>query len=252
MEITEKNHPSHPHTLILKPPGAPFQCSGCKELGFGPSYRCENNCKFILHDECANAPPSYFHPLFKDRDFNFHLNVPGSRPRICDGCGKDVLGSVYQCPYGDYDFHPCCLMLQRTITISAEDTVKTLYLSNKVGKKCQNCKSKYSSKGCKGWSYASSDDKYCYHVACVKEIILENWRRGYFNEATAYEIQPHNHGFQSLVVVPSREMVVPGRGRSFRKKVSKLAKVVFKLIVSAIFGDPVSMVATLVEALATD
>ncbi|KAJ7971279.1 putative Cysteine/Histidine-rich C1 domain family protein [Quillaja saponaria] len=190
--------------------------------------------------------------IFEDRHFNFHLNVPGSRPRICDGCGKDVLGFVYQCSHGKYDFHPCCLKLPRTIPLSVEDDAETLYLSKKVRKKCQKCKSKYSSEGFKGWSYASSDDKYCYHVACVKEIILENWRRGYFNEATAYEIQPHNHGFQSLFVVPSREMVVPGRGRSFGKKVNKLAKVVFKLIVSAIFGNPVSMIATLVEALATE
>jgi hypothetical protein len=44
----------HQHTLQLNGSETPsFMCSGCKELGFGSSYICENiNCNYIVHKEC--------------------------------------------------------------------------------------------------------------------------------------------------------------------------------------------------------
>ncbi|MCI08022.1 hypothetical protein A2U01_0029093, partial [Trifolium medium] len=83
----------HEHSLQYKPPGAPYKCSGCKELGFGSSYHCENiNCNYILHEECANPDYSYtFHPFFEKSNFEFYKKPPGYRTRYCDACGKDVL-----------------------------------------------------------------------------------------------------------------------------------------------------------------
>ncbi|KAK2413457.1 hypothetical protein P8452_59099 [Trifolium repens] len=45
----------HQHTLQLNGSETPsFMCSGCKELGSGSSYICENkNCNFIVHKECS-------------------------------------------------------------------------------------------------------------------------------------------------------------------------------------------------------
>ena len=171
------DHPSHPHPLQLKPPGAPYKCSGCQELGFGSSYRCESSkCNYILHEECANAVPLAFHRFFRKSYFEFYEEAPGCAPRYCDACGKDVLGFVYHCSRTGYDLHPCCLKLKDSIS----DGSVTLELSQKVPSKCLKCKSRNVVNKVKGWSYVSSEDSSCYHVSCVKELILENWKRGLF------------------------------------------------------------------------
>jgi len=126
MKYTEITHPSHPHDLVLGSAEEPYQCDGCKEVGFGPCFKCEQ-CNFNLHEECAMPEPSAFHPFFSKCDFRFYENAPGSSDRFCDACGKDVRGFVYQCSH-ENDLHPCCMKLQRTLI---GDGVK-LHLSDKV------------------------------------------------------------------------------------------------------------------------
>lgn len=251
MEITEMDCPSHPHSLKLKPPGAPYKCSGCKELGFGPSYRCENNmCSYILHEQCANVVSPSFHPFFKQSNFEFYVKTPGHRTRYCDACGKDVLGFVYHCTLTGFDLHPCCFHLKHSISDQDHGDV-TLNLCPKVPTKCLKCKSRNVVDGVKGWSYVSSGGSSCYHVSCVKELILENWKRGYFAQQNN-SIQMSD--LESQLALTSMEMVQGERSRRSRtiKKYSKIAVVVFKLIFSAIFGNPISAIAALVEALVAD
>ncbi|WJX75590.1 hypothetical protein P8452_59109 [Trifolium repens] len=188
----------HQHSLQLKPAGAPHTCSGCGELGFGSSYHCENfNCNYILHEECAYPEPYAFHPFFEKSYFEFHKKPPGHRTRYCDACGKDVLGFVYHCSSTKLDLHPCCLKLKHSI--SDESGNVNLELSH-------------------------------------KDLILENWRRGYFSQGDR-EAQ--------LALTRSR------RGRTM-STYTKIAIVVFKLIFSAIFGNPISAIAAIVEALASN
>jgi hypothetical protein len=86
-----------------------------------------------------------------------------------------------------------------------------------------------------GWSYYDGGSC-CYHVSCFKDLILENWRRGYFSQGDR-EAQ--------LALTRSR------RGRTM-STYTKIAIVVFKLIFSAIFGNPISAIAAIVEALASN
>jgi len=223
----------HEHSLERKPPGAPYTCSGCGELGFGSCYHCENiNCSYVLHEVCANPDPYAFHPFFERSYFEFHQKPPGYKTRYCNACGKDVLGFVYHCSSTDYDLHPCCLKLQHSI--SDDNGNVTLDLSKTVHLKCAKCKHKHVMGNFQGWSYYDGDS--CYHVACFKDLILQNWRRGYFSEGDR-EAQ--------LVLTRSR------RARTM-SKYTKIAVVVFKLIFSAIFGNPISAIFTLVEALASN
>jgi hypothetical protein len=184
--------------------------------------------------------PSAFHPFFSKCDFRFYENAPGSSDRFCDACGKDVRGFVYQCSH-ENDLHPCCMKLQRTLI---GDGVK-LHLSDKVSTRCLKCGSKEISKGFRGWSYESSCGQYCYHVACVKDLVLENWRRGYFDDG---------HNTMALqIMVPNEDIVQQtGGSSSSRMKASKywrMAKVALTLIISAVFGDPTTAVATLIASL---
>jgi hypothetical protein len=199
----------------------------------GPSHHCEDiNCSYVLHGECAYPDPHAFHPFFEKSYFEFHRKPPGYKTRYCNACGKDVLGFVYHCSSTDYDLHPCCLKLQHSI--SDDNGNVTLNLSKRVHSKCAKCKHKHVMGNVQGWSY--DDGNSCYHVACFKDLILQNWRRGYFSEGDR-EAQ--------LVLTRSR------RARTM-SKYTKIAVVIFKLLFSAIFGNPISAVFTLVEALASN
>ncbi|KAK4579132.1 hypothetical protein RGQ29_028989 [Quercus rubra] len=242
MKFTEIEHPSHPqHTLTLVAAQEPYSCDGCKQRGFRlgerSCYECKQ-CNFHLHEECAMPESSAFHPFFKTCEFKFVENVQGERR--CDACGKDVLGFVYQCQHKKaYDLHPCCMKLERTLN---GDGVK-LYLREKVssGLKCLKCKSKNIARDLKGWSYESNCGHYCYHVACVKDLILDNWKKG----------QTSDTGLQ--IMVPNMEDAVEQSGRSKNgKKVNKYltkAILVLRLIISAIFGDPIGIAVVCFEQL---
>nr|XP_004516058.1 uncharacterized protein LOC101504051 [Cicer arietinum] len=245
----------HQHSLQLKPPEAPYKCSGCGELGFGTSYHCENfNCTYILHQECANPDPFAFHPFFEKSTFEFYKKAPRNRT-YCDACGKDVLGFVYHCSKTGYDLHPCCLKLKHII--SNESANVTLKLSHKVHSKCAKCKHKNVVRKVKGWTYYDGNSC-CYHVSCFKDLILENWRRGYFNSQGGGNSNSNNSSSddrETQLALTSVEMVQSlrmSRRVSTINKYTKIAVVVFKLIFSAIFGNPISAITTLLEALASD
>ncbi|KAF9674740.1 hypothetical protein SADUNF_Sadunf10G0158300 [Salix dunnii] len=251
MGLTRIRHSSHSeHFLLLKYPKEPYRCEGCKELGFGPGYECEHeDCCFYLHEECANATPSAFHSFLKC-SLKFHSRAPQGDGRICDACGQDVLGFVYQCKHKNpHDYHPSCLKLQRTLT--AEDGTR-LHLKKKLPSKCLNCGSTRTSNGIKGWSYVSSCGQYCFHVACVKDMVLENWKKGYFlqdgsvNEANSYQaLESFN---------PNREVALPSgrRNSSKTKQVWRKAKTAVMLIISALFGDPTALISLLIQQLLSD
>ena len=252
--------PCHTHPLTLKPAGAPYECSGCRELGFGPSYHCESSeCSYVLHEDCANAVynSSVSHRFFKESTFLF-LEEPPSRHRQCDACIKEVQGFVYHSPHSTghpddtgLDLHPCCLNLKDSISYEEESVTKTLELHWKVTKKCLKCKLMKvgNERKVKGWSYESSDGKYCYHVSCFKELIIEKWKAGYFPREN---ILKQTYDPETQLALTSKGIVKGSSNASGTiKVVGKIASVVFQLIFTAIFGDPVSFVLTLVQALAT-
>ncbi|RYR60073.1 hypothetical protein Ahy_A04g017162 [Arachis hypogaea] len=255
----------HKHALTSTPPGAPYSCDGCKERGCGRSYRCEEkNCSgYVLHEECANAvlqrQKEVSHPFFEGQEFRF-LEKPLGYPRVCDACRMEVQGFVYhrEATKKDtgLDLHPCCLKLRDNISYEESNATKTLTLKQNVKKKCVRCKRKEvgDDSEAKGWSYVTSDGD-CYHVSCFKEWFLEKFRDDYFSEKKVVVSK-----MQSNVVESNNMKVVEvGEGSNSSKGSSSLAKkmvvtiapVVVKLIFSAIFGDPVSFVLALVEALVT-
>ena len=245
MGLTKIKHPSHSqHCLLLKYPQEPYQCNGCMGIGFGPCYECEHeDCSFYLHEECANAAPSTSHP-FSKCSLKFHDKVPQEGERYCDACGEDVSGFVYQCKHKNpHDFHPRCLKLPRTLT--TEDGLM-LQLRKKLPSKCLYCGSKETSNRIQGWCYVSSSYQYCYHIACVKNMILEKWRKGYFIQdgnvkASYLALQTFN---------PSREIVLPsGKSSSKAKQIWSTAKTVIMLIISALFGEPTTLISVLVQQL---
>ncbi|XP_011027188.1 PREDICTED: uncharacterized protein LOC105127542 [Populus euphratica] len=253
MGISTIKHASHSkHLLLLKYPREPYECNGCKVLGLGPCYECEHeDCSFHLHEECAIATKSASHP-FSNCSLTFHSRAPQGDERLCDACGQDVLGFVYQCNHNKnpHDYHPSCLKLQRTLT--AEDGTR-LHLRKKLPSKCLNCGSRKTlNSKIKGWSYVSSCGKYCYHVACVKDMILKKWKKGYFLQDGKVNETDNYLALQSAI--PGRELELPSRKSSSKAKKTwiRQAKKVIMLIISALFGDPTTLISVLVQQLLSD
>jgi len=249
--ITKIKHSSHSeHFLLLKYPREPYECNGCRVLGLGPCYECEHeDCSFYLHEECANATPSALHSFNSKCSLRFHSRAPQRGRRFCDACGQDVLGFVYQCKYKKpHDYHPSCLKLQHTLT--AGDGTR-LHLRKKLPSKCLNCGSRKTSNKIEGWSYVSSCGHYCYHVACVKDMILKKWKEGYFLQDGNVNETDNYLTLQSAI--PSRELELPSRKSSSKaRNIWRKAKKAIMLIISALFGDPTTLISVLVQQLLSD
>ncbi|KAJ9160114.1 hypothetical protein P3X46_025545 [Hevea brasiliensis] len=245
--VLERHHHSHPHQLKLKRPSAPYFCSGCEQIGFDICYQCETCNNFSIHDECAFPTAPTYHHFFKDCRFEFHEESPitPNKGRDCDVCGMDIKGYVYQCSCNKYDMHPHCTKLPETLT---GEGVK-LQLKKNASLNCQKCKFKVSSsKGPKGWCYVSTCGNYCLHVACVKQMVYEAWKNSYFNQ------QIDATDKNDLAVLPSTASpststnIVEKRAKS--SSGWKIAIAVLKLILSAIFGDPITGFTALIATFA--
>ena len=119
----------------------------------------------------------------------------------------------------------------------------TIRLKDKLPSKCMKCGSKEIAKGIRGWCYVSSSGNYCYHVACMKEMILESWRRQQEtgDPTSSLALQCLNH---------SQEMARQSDSSSSKaKRLWKKAITVVMLFISAIFGDPTSLIIVLAQQL---
>jgi hypothetical protein len=77
----------------------------------------------------------------------------------------------------------------------------TLHLREKVSTERLKCGRKEISKVLSGRSYESNCGQYCYHVACVKDLILENEQ----NNVLLQNMAPD-------------EGIVPKKGRKLKRK----------------------------------
>ncbi|KAF8402899.1 hypothetical protein HHK36_010991 [Tetracentron sinense] len=230
-------HFSHRHALTFEPNHAPYECNGCKEPGFGPTYLCEHNpCDFHLHEHCSitSLNSTFSHSFYGDYEFRFCKEPPATKNgkgRFCNACVNDIKGYVYHCITGDYDLHPNCVNLP--LTLEAKDV--KLHLESNISLKCGRCRSRKLWKDVTGWAYVSKCGQYQFHVSCVKDIIVENWeKRNYFHHCGGFDMS-------SLALESS------SAGKS--KKYWKIAKMVLKFIISAILGDPITLAALLCEHL---
>ncbi|XP_028765450.1 uncharacterized protein LOC114723428 [Neltuma alba] len=185
------DHPQHPHSLRLnREETNTFNCSGCKEQGFGPRYECaKKNCraKYILHKECFEAHPKdrfRTHPVMGDRGFKFLWTAPvgPNNRRLCHACVGNVHGFLYRARSNAswLYLHPSCMNLGSTISHPYKKMELNLRNEAPSNSQCVNCKRQDLNVG-GGWSYVSSCGNYWYHVDCLKKLILEIRERGYFN-----------------------------------------------------------------------
>jgi hypothetical protein len=246
--VSEGTHEStHEHPLHLRNSSAPYKCNGCKEIGFGSSYRCiESNCPgYQLHNECTSISVRSHttHSLFSRKvNFIFHRQSP-EHVESCVACGKDVKGFRYHysppkknafleffLPCKQLVLHPCCFSLSSNRTNQglnrSNERVVKLELKKKAPSKCLICQRKKISKKVKGWAYVSTCGKYCYHVRCVKDLVSKGLKQ-----------QIRGTNTETLPLEVRQKALNVGQ---------KIVEAVLMLIIQAIFGDPISTIVTLV------
>ena len=245
LRITEIKHPSHRHRLTLFTNiQTSFQCDGCKERGLESCYKCnERNCNFHLHEDCAFASGSgpITHQFFKNCSFTFHGEYQADN-RNCVACGKNVRGFMYESSSNEaLVLHPRCLKLPHSKTTSDHRVKVTLRKQVDVlltRSKCQICNRRKLSEKIKGWAYVSDCGKHRYHVACVKDMIFNNLNN-------VQVLEPTEGSNTSTLSLQVQQSVF--NGKKFRKYGGSIIKLIVEVIISAIFGDALSIILTLVD-----
>ncbi|KAL0003125.1 hypothetical protein SO802_016906 [Lithocarpus litseifolius] len=243
--ITEMQHPSHRHRLTLfTNVQTSFRCDGCREQGLETCYRCnERNCNFHLHGDCALASSfgPITHQFFKNCSFTFHGEYQADN-RNCVACGKNVRGFLYESSSNEaLVLHPCCLKLPHSKTTSDHGVKVTLRKQvSLMRSKCQICNRRKLRENIKGWAYVSDCGKHRYHVACVKDMIFNNLHNVQVLEPT----EGSNTSTLSLQVQRS-----VFNGKNFRKYGGRIIKLIVEVIISAIFGDAVSIILNLADVM---
>lgn len=239
MRYNEISHFSHPqHKLKFDYSEMPFKCDGCKEVGIGSRYKCATYCDFDLHMHCAIPSPSIFHPFYTKCSFQFLSRPPGDLPRYCNACEKDITGFVYHCKTCGFDLHPCCAKLPMVL----DDGEVKLFLYSKVSAPCHRCGRKGRS-----WSYRSACKKYNLHVACVREMLVENWHelysgRGKSNNTRRVDVN-RIPSLRNTLQTPHQ------RGRGKVKKCCEMAGLALQVVISAVLGDPTALIAGVIGGL---
>ncbi|KAG8368290.1 hypothetical protein BUALT_Bualt15G0029900 [Buddleja alternifolia] len=241
MKYNEISHFSHPHhNLKFEYTEAPFKCDGCKEAGIGSRYKCcggggyggGGGCNYDLHTHCAIHSPSINHPFYTKCSFQFLSRPPGTVARYCNACQKDVTGFVYHCKLCGFDLHPCCAKLP-------------MMLDDGETKLCGR-------KG-RSWSYRSSCKKYNLHVACVKEMLVDSWHELYYGSGGDARGNKYTGDRRLETLIPSlRDTLQTHNHKKSKGKAQKcceMAGLALQFVISAVLGDPTTLIAGLVGTL---
>ncbi|ESW03872.1 hypothetical protein PHAVU_011G048900 [Phaseolus vulgaris] len=234
MKYSEISHFSHPqHKLRFEYSEFPFKCDGCKEVGIGSRYKC-SICDFDLHMHCAMiTSPTLFHPFYTKCTFQFMSKPPGDTPRYCNACEKDVSGFVYHCKACGFDLHPCCAKLPMVL----DDGEVKLYLYRKVSSCCHRCGRKGRS-----WSYRSKCKNYNLHVACVRDMLVENWHEVYVGRCKGRNVNSNVPSLRNTLYTPHNSR----RSKGKVKKCCEIAGFAVQVVISAVLGDPTALIAGIV------
>ncbi|KAK7404463.1 hypothetical protein VNO78_05372 [Psophocarpus tetragonolobus] len=240
MKYSEISHFSHPqHKLRFEYSEIPFKCDGCKEVGIGSRYKC-SMCDFDLHMQCGMiSSGSLFHPFYAKCKFEFMSKPAGNTGRYCNACEKDVSGFVYHCKACGFDLHPCCAKLPMVLEVD-EGEVK-LYLYRKVSSSCHRCGRKGRS-----WSYRTKCKSYNVHVACVREMLVENWHEVYVGGWKGRNVNVGDYSLRNTLYTPHHN---PRRSKGKVKKCCEIAAFAVQIVISAVLGDPTPLIAGILGSL---
>lgn len=128
-----------------------------------------------------------------------------------------------------------------------DDGEVKLYLYRKVSSACHKCGRKGRS-----WSYRSTCKKYNLHVACVKEMLVETWHEIYFGRGNSGIGGTGNSSRKLETRIPSLKGTLQNHHRKSKGKVKKcceMAGLALQFVISAVLGDPTTLIAGVVGSM---
>ncbi|KAL8206094.1 hypothetical protein R6Q57_009645 [Mikania cordata] len=130
----------------------------------------------VVH--CGERKPKIEYPFSEKCVLTFRDGGSGV-DSLCDACGKKIKRLHYRClgTFQKRKLHPSCLGYVKTLEATPG---LTLNFEKAAASKCFKCDKKDVSSKFRGWAYVSSCGSYSYHLSCAKDIIIKNWRRGFF------------------------------------------------------------------------
>lgn len=117
-----------------------------------------------------------------------------------------------------------------------DDGEVKLYLYRKVSAACHRCGRKGRS-----WSYRSKCKSYNLHVACVRDMLVENWHELYVKgrKVDGYNNVP---GLRNTLYSAHSSR----RSKGKMKKCCEIAGLALQVVISAVLGDPTALIAGIV------
>ncbi|KAF8022068.1 hypothetical protein BT93_G2263 [Corymbia citriodora subsp. variegata] len=238
--ILGHDHPLDHHEQKRR--GSTYECSGCRQLGFGPYYSCIS-CNVHYHQHCGNLlrpDISSAASVVRNRSpyptgYLVLKKKAPSRVRCCVACGDHVLGLRYKVRHDSYNpfwflsrhlnsraFHPLCASLPEQIQGTGQQEI-TLVLEKTIRGECLIC-----SGNAGGWAYNSTCGVYSYHVGCVKQKIIQIWQQ---------EEAPENEGKKRKVTIYLKKAMQP---------TPEIARWVLHQIIQALFEFLAAMVVDII------
>lgn len=123
-----------------------------------------------MHEFCAKAPPTAFHPYHTQHQLVFHGKPDGLKKLKCGVCGKATNGSTFRCPTCSFCIHPCCSQLPPELTVKEhpQHSLKLISgspLANTSPHTCNACNKKATS-----WVYYCVPCEFYLHALCAKGV----------------------------------------------------------------------------------
>lgn len=246
MRTGEIQHFSHSqHALSFVHLQSEFRCDGCQESGYGFRYRCLP-CDFDLHESCAQTLKSILHSCHPQHPLMFR-EKPVSLDRVCDVCGKQVLGFLYDCRGCGVDVHPSCaklptmvrhplhphhtlqLLLYTYTPQEAEAEAPPACICNVCGEACNPGQ----------WSYRCEGSTPCdfnLHIPCAK-ILVDPFEEIRMQSISPLQVPRHNSAATDSSTTPSSTGVAPQAELSPLEAQVELLKIQNKLMVASAVYD---------------
>ncbi|XP_057837398.2 uncharacterized protein LOC131047637 [Cryptomeria japonica] len=239
----------------MKPPGGTqTSCSSCGRSVSGLGYYCtSSSCNYALHPTCAllprraqvdRTPPEpgkrkiIRHPSHPEHGLNYVRYPDGFH---CSGCREDMQGKGYRCGTCDFDLHECCAMASPVLHNSLHGGKgKWVQFQTRppsgTQTRCLECERRML-----GFGYycTRSSCGYALHPTCA------SLKRSH----TQVEAPPTRH---TQAEAAPRQPDNDERRRRGRAMAIRGGKVLGKLAVGAITGDPTSIVSALVDLVVSD
>ncbi|KAK6143499.1 hypothetical protein DH2020_023847 [Rehmannia glutinosa] len=199
----------------------------------------------------------FSHPHHK---LKFHYT---EAPFKCDGCKEIGIGSSYKCGGAacDFDLHTHCAIPSASIAHPFYTKCSFQFLSRppggggallqRVPEGGDGIRLPLQVVWGRSWSYRSSCKKYNLHVACVKEMLVDSWHELYNGGAGGnnYTGSRKSEGRIPNLKATLETHINHTKSKGKAQKCCEVAGLALQFVVSAVLGDPTTLIASLVGTL---